>query len=468
MQQTAKLLGRVRAAPLVPQFLVAGGAVMLAAMLIIATWITQRIEQSVVDNTAAATALYVESFVSPLSQELAASDTLSDPALRALEEVFANASLAERIVSFKIWKPGGRVVYATDPDIVGRTFPPSDDLKRAWSGQVSASIEGLDDPESAGEAALGMPLLEVYSPIREVWSGDVIAVAEFYEVAAALTDDLADARRKSWLLVAGVFLASGLMLLGIVRAGGRTIARQRELLRAQVAESRRVAEQNRVLRDRAVTASARAAAQAEKSLRRVSADLHDGPAQYVALAAMRIESLLPDDGRGDGEGAAIRDALQTALAEIRAISRGLSLPDLERLSLAEVAERAVAAHRPHAGAEIALEVSGGGDAPVSDSARICLYRFLQEALSNAARHAPGAAVAVSLETGPDAVRATVRDTGPGFDPAAATGLRADGGEGLAGLRDRAESIGGELCVVSAPGDGATLVLTLPVKSTETP
>ena len=50
-----------------------------------------------------------------------------------------------------------------------------------------------------------MPLLEVYSPLHEVWSGKIIAVAEFYEVATDLRRDLADARRKSWLLVAGVF-----------------------------------------------------------------------------------------------------------------------------------------------------------------------------------------------------------------------------------------------------------------------
>lgn len=462
MQQSTDFPSGARSAPLVLQFLAAGGVVMLAAMLIIGTWITRRIEQSVVDNSASSTALYVESFISPLSQELAERDTLSEPARRALGEVFGGGRLSERIVSFKIWKPGGLVVYATDPEIVGQRFDPSDDLRRAWGGAVSASLAGLDDAESAHEAALGLPLLEVYSPIREVWSGEVIAVAEFYEVAGGLKDDLADARRTSWLLVAGVFLASGLMLIGIVQAGGRTIARQRELLRAQVAESRRIATQNRELRDRAVTAAARAAAQSEKSLRRVSADLHDGPAQSVALAAMRIGSILPDDPAGRDEATAIRGALQTALAEIRSISRGLSLPDLERLTLAEVAERAVTAHLPQAGAAVEVEIAGAEDAPVADSARICLYRFLQEALSNATRHAPGAPVTVTLDAGPDAVRAIVRDAGPGFDPAASTGVRADGGEGLAGLRDRAESIGGDLSIDSAPGAGATLVLTLPL------
>jgi hypothetical protein len=161
----------MRERPLVLQFLTAGGAVMLAAMLLTGSWITARIEQSVVDNTASATALYIESFISPLSQELAATDTVSDPARRALAEVFAKTSLGERIVSFKIWKPGGLVVYATDPEIIGKRFPPSDDLQRAWTGEVSGSFEGLGDLESEREAALGLPLLEVYSPVREVWSG---------------------------------------------------------------------------------------------------------------------------------------------------------------------------------------------------------------------------------------------------------------------------------------------------------
>jgi signal transduction histidine kinase len=452
------LLERWRGQPLVPQFVAAGAAVMVAAMLVIGSWTTARIQQAVVDNTAAAAALYLESFVSPLSQELAAGNALSDPARRALAEVFATTGVRDRIVSFKIWKQGGLVAHASDPAIVGRRFPPTEELARAWRGEVAGSFEHLDDPESAAEAALGVPLLEVYSPIREVWSGDVVAVAEFYERADALERDLAAARRASWLVVAGVFLASGLMLFGIVRAGGRTIARQAASLRAQVAESRRIAALNRELRDRAVNASARAGAQAERTLRRVGADLHDGPAQYVALAAMRLDSLAPDTEAGRLEAVTVRAALDAALAEIRAISRGLALPDLDALGLREIVERAVDPHRH--GAELAVSFEGPDDAAMDASARICLYRFLQEALANALRHASGAPVAVRVRVSADAVTASVSDAGPGFDPAAIR-VRPDGGSGLAGLRDRAESIGGGLEIVARPGAGATLTLTLP-------
>jgi signal transduction histidine kinase len=434
---------------------------------VIGDWITGRIEASVVANTASAGALYLESFVSPLSQELAANDRLSEPAVRALEEVLASSSLGQRIVSFKIWKPGGLVAHASDPALIGQRFERKPELEAAWSGKVSGSFDDLDDDENAAEAAMGVPLLEVYSPLHEVWSGRIIAVAEFYEVATELERDLADARRTSWLLVAGTFLASGLMLLGIVRAGGRTIARQKAMLEAQVGESREVAAQNVELRRRAIEASARATAQAERTLRRVSADLHDGPAQYVALAAMRMGSLVPATEDGRREAAALGEALQTALAEIRALSRGLSLPELDRLSLAEVARRAVEAHLRPAGPPVALSYSGPEDPEVDESSRICLYRFLQEALSNASRHAPGAEVRVEVAVEGRRLTATVADSGPGFDPAAGTSPGA-GGLGLAGLRDRVESLGGELRVDSAPGRGArlTLMLTLEEGTTE--
>lgn len=453
--------------PLVLRFLATGGVVMLAAMLVIGAWISARIEQSVVDNTASAAALYVESIVSPLSQELAAADRLSDPAQRALREVFANTPFGDRIVSFKIWKPGGLVVHASDPAIIGSRFPPSDDLAAAWRGEISGSFGDLDDAENAAEAALGLPLLEVYSPIHEVWSGEVIAVAEFYEVATELERDLADARRGSWLLVAAVFCLSGLMLLGIVRSGGRTIDRQKALLQAQVAESRAVAAQNAELRQRAIGATARAAAQTEASLRRASADLHDGPAQLIALAAMRLDSLVPDTEAGRQEAAALRGAMQSALAEIRAISRGLSLPDLGGVPLAEVARRAVEAHRRQTEAPVPLAWHGPEHPECDDSFRICLYRFLQEALSNAARHAGEAAVEVVADAGPEALTVSVSDEGPGFDPAAAA-LTADGGQGLAGLRDRAESIGGSLDIVTVRGSGTRLVLTLPLGKGDKP
>ena len=452
--------------PLTGQFLLAGGLVMLGALLVTGRWITERIEASVVANAANATALYVDSFVAPVSQELAAGGGIGDAARQALDATFAAAGFRDRIVSIKLWRPDGAVVYASGDAVEGRPASPPVELGTALDGRVVATLEALDDDESAREAALGIPLLEVYAPIRAGGSGRVIGVVEFYEVATELRRDLGEARWLSWLLVAAVFGLSGLALSGIVRAGSNTILRQEAALRAQVAESRRVAALNRDLKERVVRASARATASTERALRRIGADLHDGPSQHVALAAMRLGSITPDTEAGRQEAAAIRSALDAALGEIRAISRGLSLPDLDGLGLAETVGRAVEANRRHADADVAVAFSGPRDAVLDFPARTCLYRFLQEALANAARHAPGAPVAIRVDVDADAVRVAVRDRGPGFDPATALGLRPDGGEGLSGLRDRAESLGAELDVRSAPGAGTALELTLPRRGGE--
>lgn len=442
------------------RFLLAGSAVMLAGALVVGTWVARRIEAGVVENTAIASALYMESFISPLSQDLADSEGLSPPARQALREIFASTSLGERVVSYRIWKPGGLVVEASDPSLEGRRFTPSPDQRAAWEGRIAASLADLDDAENAGEARLGIALLEVYSPIRALWTGEVIAVAEFYERADDLARELSDARRTGWLVVAGVFLTSGVLLYGIVLAGGRTIERQQEDLARQLAESRRMAEQNRTLRDRVLAAATRSTAQAERVMRRVGLDLHDGVAQHLSLASLRLDGAV-DDPEG-AEARTVRSALDAAMCELRAISRGLALPDLEHLGTAEVAARAVDDHRRAFGTDVALALPEAAALPALPlAARLSLYRFLQESLSNAHRHAGGAGVEVALAPRGGGIEATVADRGPGFDPDTASALRPDGGQGLIGLRDRAEMLGGHVRIEAGPGAGARITLSLP-------
>jgi len=198
----------------------------------------------------------------------------------------------------------------------------------------------------------------------------------------------------------------------------------------------------------------------------VGADLHDGPAQYLGLAALRLDRILPATEAAGDEAKAIRSALDTALSEIRNLSRGLSLPDLEQTPLREVVERAVDLHRRHVPTEVRLAYSGISDPPLDASARISAFRFLQEALSNASRHAEGP-VGIAVEILRDWVEIRVTDAGPGFDPDAVLGIRADGGQGLPGLRDRAESIGGDLKIDSAPGRRTLLRLRLPLARRDT-
>ena len=425
------------------QYSIAGTLVVLAAMFVIGLWVTSVIEQAIRDDAAGATALYVDSVIAPILPELRGERPLDEGVVRALDETLSAGRLGERLKSFKIWRRDGSVLYATDASLIGRQFPISDALGKAWQGHVVAELDELSDEESENERDLGIPLMEIYSPIREPWSGEVVAVSEFYEVATDITGGVAEARRKSWLLVAGVALAMVALLASIVFRGSKTIERQQSALTERVDQLSKLSEQNYALRQRVLEASKRAATINERYLRRIGADLHDGPAQLVAYAALRLDS---DTVAGSSashevrqrEITAIRTSLIEAMAEIRSICNGLVLPHVETGGPTAIMDLAISAHEQRTGSQVQRP-----DKPISanlsTSEKIVVFRFIQEALNNAYRHGGGKNQAVSAGIKQGRLRVEVSDDGPGFDP---SHVRAEG-LGLAGLKDRIESIGGQ-------------------------
>lgn len=439
------------------QFALAGGVVMLAATLVVGWFVSGRIEEVVVRNTANATALYMESFVAPLTQDLARHENLSDASRQSIGALLEGTALGRRVVSFKIWREGGLLVDASNTDLVGQRFAPTENLKLAWAGEVRADFEDTGDPEDARENALHVPLLEIYSPIREVETGRVIAVAEFYEVATQLKADLARARLASWATVALVMLVIAAGLFAIVLRGSHIID-------AQLAALSELSDRNVALRLRVQGAAARFAAMNDQTLRRIGADLHDGPAQLLGFAALRLDALRraagPEAGPAVDE---VAHAVKDAIAEVRTISRGLSLPDIDRRSLDDLVQGLAEAHKARTGAEVIVEtrIAAGVDLP--EAVKICIYRFVQEGLNNGWRHAEGKGQQVRLDIRARELCLSVADRGPGF-AAPPPGPGADGTSlGLAGLADRVESLGGQFSARNRDGGGAELVMTLDLR-----
>lgn len=452
-----RIARRWRGLSLAAQFALAGSLVLLAGMLVIGSWVTRQIEDGVTRNTASASALYMESILSPLSQELASAGTLSPSARRAIDEILTNKPIGNRITSFKIWKPGGEIVYSSNPSIIGVHFEPTDNLRAAWAGQVMADFNDLNDAEDAHERALGVPLLEIYSPIREVWSGRVIAVAEFYETATELEENLFRARLTSWLVVAAVTLSMFGLLFGIVLRGSRMIETQRRAQSRRVEELARLAEQNDTLRARVQRASRRATEHNERYLRRISAELHDGPAQLLALASLRLDGAAQGIS---GESApadlqVVKSSLTDAMHDIRDICRGLSLPALEGMTLPAILRTVVEAHRKRTGSDVDLDM-GVEEPELPQSLKIGIYRFVQEGLSNAYRHAGGVGQRVESRVENGVMTLTVSDAGSGFAPDEVPAPSDEGGLGLAGLQERVESLGARFAIHTAPGEGTRL------------
>ena len=439
---------------LAQQFALMSTAVLLIGMLTIGTWVANKIEASVTLNTALNTSLYIESFVAPLVQELADRDRLSAENQTRLNNLLDTTALGSRIESFKIWKPGGLIAYSSRPSIIGNVYPETHHLLEAWSGKVSAEFDELVDEEDAAERADGIAYLEMYNPVHDPATGRVIAVAEFYQSAEHFEHDLLQAQLESWLLVMLVTLVILGLLFMIVHRGSRTIEVQAATLKSRIRELS-------ILRNRLKQASRRSTEHNEYYLRRIGADLHDGPAQLLALAALRLDAIddmlvskpdLAAEGRKDLD--TVASALRDALSEVRQISSGLVLPELEHLTLSETLQRAVDSHetRTHQRTKLNLELM---PARIGRPTQICLYRLVQEALNNAHRHAPGAPCSVDARYFDELIEVSVSDSGKGFDVESVE-LDSKSGLGLRGLRERIESLGGEFELVSVPGTGTRL------------
>jgi signal transduction histidine kinase len=197
---------------------------------------------------------------------------------------------------------------------------------------------------------------------------------------------------------------------------------------------------------------------------RIARDLHDVVAHHVSAIAVQAETArlttegLPDAGRAHFEsiGQTARDALgemRRLLGVLREDANGEPerdpQPGLARLN--ELVDTARAA-----GTEVRLTLQGDV-APLQSGVDLCAYRILQEALTNARRHAPGAAVDVELTYGPDALRLRVRDHGPGPSTPDIDG------HGLLGMRERAAMVGGTLTTGPADGGGFAVEVDLPLR-----
>lgn len=188
-------------------------------------------------------------------------------------------------------------------------------------------------------------------------------------------------------------------------------------------------------------------------LRRIERDLHDGAqSRLVALSMQlgRAEERLGDQPETAALVRRAREEATAAIAELRDLARGIAPPVLADRGL--VAAVQAVADRSPAPVTVTAKVTDRPP-PVVETAA---YFVVAESLTNAAKHAPGSAVTVTLTQTTAALVIEVIDDGPG----AADAL----GSGLVGLRQRVEALDGTLSISSPPGTGTTIRAVLPCES----
>jgi signal transduction histidine kinase len=200
---------------------------------------------------------------------------------------------------------------------------------------------------------------------------------------------------------------------------------------------------------------ARIVASGDAERRRVERNLHDGAQQH--LVAMAVNLRLARDILAEDPAAAaemmdeLAGEVASTIRELRELAHGIYPPLLADSGLGE-ALRAAGNRSP-----LVVGVRADGIGRYTPEIEAAVYFCCLEALQNAAKHAPGARVAVRVWEESGGLLFSVSDDGPGFDSATATG-----GQGFVNMADRLGAIGGTVRWESQPGQGAQVLGTIPL------
>src|SRR5262245_45454208 len=144
------------------------------------------------------------------------------------------ASTGKPVIAFRIWV-SDRIVFSSRGELVGKQFSPTPARKRAFEGDVVASL-GLDGDDEDDERALHVPILEIYAPIRQTGTKKIIALAETSELAGDLIQEIRAVQYASFAVLAGGAMGLILVLFGLTGGLQRQIC---ELARQQVQDKLR-------------------------------------------------------------------------------------------------------------------------------------------------------------------------------------------------------------------------------------
>jgi signal transduction histidine kinase len=200
---------------------------------------------------------------------------------------------------------------------------------------------------------------------------------------------------------------------------------------------------------------------------RIARELHDVVAHHMSVISVQtgLARFVFDTDRPtartaldtiDATGKEALEELRRMLMVLRAVDDGAPagpMPGLARLD--EMVERVRAG-----GVSVALSAEGT-PRPLAPGVELCVYRVVQEALTNVLKHAPGARAAVRLTYEPHQVTVSVMDDGQGVIP---DRVRTDGGHGLLGMRERAKLYGGQISIGPQEQGGFAVRLTLPTSA----
>jgi signal transduction histidine kinase len=196
----------------------------------------------------------------------------------------------------------------------------------------------------------------------------------------------------------------------------------------------------------------------EEEARRIAHELHDEAGQLLAALHITLDDLAAQVPAQDTSFKRLREVLDRVEAQLRRLARELRPTILDDLGLAPALEWLAQGLAERRDVTVTIDAPERRLAPEVETA---LYRIVQEALTNAVRHARPRRIAVEVREEGPRIRAVVWDDGRGFDAAAALARRGDRGLGLIGIRERAQALGGTVDIRSTPDQGTEISVVIP-------
>lgn len=217
-----------------------------------------------------------------------------------------------------------------------------------------------------------------------------------------------------------------------------------------------------------LTKRTNAAIEAERN--RIARDLHDGPVQGVSAASLSLEAVVLMLRAGETEQAVdtlvkVRGHLSEEADNLRQLMGNLRPPLLEERGLIPALQETLA--RFGQDMDVGTRFRGRSLVDIPSDIETLAYRLVQEALTNAGKHARATEVELNVEAVAGQLQIEVIDNGVGFDPNQARDFLRAGKVGLASMRERIELASGSFLVRSTSGGGTTIVATLPLDSAPT-
>lgn len=209
----------------------------------------------------------------------------------------------------------------------------------------------------------------------------------------------------------------------------------------------------------------------ESERNRIARDLHDGPVQGVSAASLSLEAVLLMMKAGELDEAGevltkVRLELSEEADNLRRLMSGLRPPLLEERGLTPAIRETLDKFGLDNGVE--TEFVSRSLVEIPPDLETLAFRIVQEALSNASKHANAGHIAVSVEAVAGQLRIEVGDNGEGFEAAKAREFLRMGRVGLASMRERVELANGTFTVHATPGRGTTILATLPLEPVPAP